>query len=442
MPSPSGHSNLWRMPPRRSISLLPPGDSLQVACWKHTRLNFDDDDDEEFEPREWLSEARTSLTGFLQETGYPYLLEICDSYLLFMTRYCFDPSKAFASLSKSVFQRYMTSDSMRHGMLSTAALIRGYYDPKTPPALMFKQAEDFAATADKLAHLDMQRPDVPFEIKLGELSELMCYYYYAGRLGEYYNYLQLAAPIVSMLLGSNIDFHKLCGEETVDIRFFAWCDILGAVALSRPTMLTYVCDVEPLLQANREGRDRDDTDAGLEWIVGCPDVFTMLMVQIINLRQSRLAQPERMAQAARIEEVARAWIIRPTQTSNPLLRVERMAAQEIWRHAIILYLYNTIHKADPTNEVVRKSVKQVIDLASTLRSGRNPDCLLPVPYFIAATFATTPKDRHLLRTRLAGIGSEAYLDSLVATLDDLWKDAGNTGKHVDWSKKRPPTFMF
>ncbi|KAG9103212.1 hypothetical protein FRC06_011752 [Ceratobasidium sp. 370] len=347
MPSTSGHSNPSQVSPHRPKSFLPLSDSLQGACWKcasakpYSFLNLDDDD-EEFEPREWLPEARRSLSGFLQEAGHPYLLEICDSYLLFFTRYCFDPPKAFSSISRAVFQRYVTSDSMRHGMMSTTALIRGYYDPKVPPALMFKHAEDLAATANKLTHLDMQRPDVPFETKLGGLSELMCYYYYSGNLGEYYKYLQLAAPIVSIILGSNIDFHKLCGEETFDIRFFSWCDILAAIALSRPTMLTYVCNVDPLLQANLEGRNGNDTDAGLEWIVGCPDFFTMLMVQIINLRQSRVPQPERMAQAARIEEATRAWIIRPTRTSNPLLRVERMAAQEIWRHATILYLYNAL----------------------------------------------------------------------------------------------------
>ncbi|KAG8681131.1 hypothetical protein FRC09_017741 [Ceratobasidium sp. 395] len=327
-------------------------------------------------------------------------------------------------------------------MLGTAALIRGHYDPKAPSALMFTKASDLAATANKLSRLEMQRPDIPLETKLGILNELMAYYYYSGGWQEYYNYLQMAAPIASLILGSNIDFQKLDGEDTFDIRFFAWCDILAAVALCRPTMLTYVCDVDPLIPENLKGQDKDITDAGLGWIVGCPDAFTMLMVQIINLRQNRVPQPERMARAARIEEIARAWIIRPARTSSPLLRVERMAAQEIWRHTIILYLYHAIHKATPANEVVQKSVKQIIDLASTLRSGRNPDCLLPVPYFISATFATTPKDRHFLRTRLAGIGTEASLDNLVATLDDLWNEVGDTGKRVDWSKKQPAVLMF
>ncbi|KAG9121194.1 hypothetical protein FRC07_002955 [Ceratobasidium sp. 392] len=451
MPSISSFNRSWQLLPRRPRSLLPPSESAKVNCWKHAfakpyayRNLDEDEDDEEFESREWLPDARISLSKLLRDTGYPYLLEICDSYILFISRYCFDPSKAFGVLSHAVFGRYISSEPIRYAMLSTASLTRGYYDPKAPPALMFRQAENLADTADRLIRLNMQRPDVSPEILLGSLNELMCYYYYSGGLQEYYKYLQLAAPIVSILLGSNINFHKLGGEENFDVRFFAWCDILAAIALSRPTMLNYVCDVDPLLRANLEGRDKDDAgvDAGLEWIVGCPDFFTMLMVQIINLHQNRTPQPERIAQAAHIEEVARAWIIRPTQTSNPLLRVERMAAQEIWRHAVILYLYNTIHKASPADEVVQKSVKQIVNLTSTLRPGRNPDCLLPVPYFIAATFATTAKDRHILRTRLVSIGSEAFLDGLVATLDELWDEVGNTGRRVDWSTKRPPRFMF
>jgi hypothetical protein len=142
------------------------------------------------------------------------------------------------------------------------------------------------------------------------------------------------------LVGPAIDFHRLAGSHTSDIRFFVWSDVLGAMALSRPTILTYTCNVDQLLLDNLEGRNTADTDTGLEWIAGCPDVFTMLMVQIINLCQSRASVSERIVRAERIEEVARAWKIWPKWTRGSAMRVQRMAAQEIWRHTVILYLYN------------------------------------------------------------------------------------------------------
>ncbi|QRV90833.1 Fungal specific transcription factor domain [Ceratobasidium sp. AG-Ba] len=441
-------STSWHLVSHQPRSYLTHADSLQFSRWKpsiskpYSYQDLDqDDDDQEYEIQPWLPEARRSIRIILRDNNQSHLAGICDFWIFFMNRYSFDPARVI-DVPQSIHRRYSSSDSIRHGMLSTAALVQGCYDPKTPPALMFKEAQNMASIAEQLTSLDMRRPDVSLEIKLAGLGELMCYHYYAGNFKKYYKYLQLSAPIVNILVGSNVEFHKLRGEETFDIRFFAWCDILAAVALSRSPLVTYICDVEPLLRDNIQGRESDTDDVGIGWVVGCPDAFTMLLVQIINLRQSNIPQFEKLVRAVRIEEIARAWIIRPTRTLNCLLRIERMATQEIWRHTIILYLYNVIHKASPTNEVVQKSVKQIIDLASTIRPGRNPDCLLPVPYFIAATFATSPKDKHILKTRVAGTGNEAFVESLVKTLDDLWKESDDTGKRVDWSKKQSLTFMF
>lgn len=164
--------------------------------------------------------------------------------------------------------------------------------------------------------------------------------YFSGNLVEYYKYLEQAISVAKSMLGPNkLDFHVLRGDDTVDIRILAWCDILSAVALSQPTRLSYHFNLEKLLRDNLEGRETDNGDAGLEWMIGCPDAFTMLMVEIITLAHSLVSQTDRFARARAIEGAVRAWKVRPSDVKNSVLRMRRISAQEIWRHCVILYLH-------------------------------------------------------------------------------------------------------
>lgn len=167
--------------------------------------------------------------------------------------------------------------------------------------------------------------------------------YSSGGCDSYYQLLQQAQPFVRALMGGDIiDFMSLRGKETFDIRVFAWCDILSAMALSRPTLFTYETDIEPLLIVDPDAPPpiADDDDVGLEWMVGCPNVMIVLMARISALRDMNVSPEEKRARAEAIENSIRAWQARPSQTSNSFLKVVRMSAQEIWRHSMILFLYH------------------------------------------------------------------------------------------------------
>jgi hypothetical protein len=142
--------------------------------------------------------------------------------------------------------------------------------------------------------------------------------------------------------GDVIDFMALRGKETFDIRVFAWCDILSAMALSRPTLFRYETNIEHLLTVDPEGPPpiAEDDDVGLEWMVGCPNVMIVLMARISALRDLNVSPEEKRVLAEAIEGSIRAWQARPSQTNNSFLKVVRMSAQEIWRHAMILFLYH------------------------------------------------------------------------------------------------------
>ncbi|KAG8725792.1 hypothetical protein FRC12_024026 [Ceratobasidium sp. 428] len=84
--STSHYNSYLQLLPRHPRSLVPSSESLSVGRWKHVSVksyahhNLDEDeDDEEFESREWLPEARRSLNTLLKDANHSYLLELFDT---------------------------------------------------------------------------------------------------------------------------------------------------------------------------------------------------------------------------------------------------------------------------------------------------------------------------------------------------------------------------
>ncbi|KAG8734016.1 hypothetical protein FRC11_013502, partial [Ceratobasidium sp. 423] len=200
-----------------------------------------------------------------------------------------------------------------------------------------KELIDAAATA---LQFEESQPNTTLDAQLAGISEILGFFYYVGDLGSYVGYIDRALPIVQQLVGTApVSIHKLYGPETLDIRMFAWCDVFSAIATSRPTRLAYDCNVDALLKRNQEGPDVSPSDSGLEWMSGLPDAFLLLIIQILNLKHGSVSQTERVSQAATIEAALRGWKVWPTNVPNSTMRIQRVSAQEIWRHFTILYLY-------------------------------------------------------------------------------------------------------
>jgi hypothetical protein len=169
--------------------------------------------------------------------------------------------------------------------------------------------------------------------------------------------IEQATPIVKTLIGTKpLNFHKLHGLDTLDVQIFAYCDVFSSIALSRPTRLVYDCNVEELLRRNQEGPDRSNVNTGLEWMAGLPDALMMLMIQVINLQHSQMLPTDRIAQATQIETALRNWKVWPSQIPNSVMKVQRMSAQEIWRHFVILYLYQASPNLLNPRSIIDRSV--------------------------------------------------------------------------------------
>ncbi|CAE6420057.1 unnamed protein product [Rhizoctonia solani] len=282
-------------------------------------------------------------------TDDPIFQDVRDFFTNFLTRFFYDYAAIHESLHVRIRRRFEASNTLRQGMLGMAALFRSNYGQSLVPASMRNYAKELHRLASQTIQLELENSHISPWVKLAGLWELMNYEYYAGNLSSYYHHLDQAAPIVRLAIGSNnIDLLKLSGEWTFDLRCFAWCDILSSMALSRPTLLNYESDIHNPLPHS----DSSDPDKGVEWIFGCPDVLTILLARTSALRHTRVSAEEKVARGCEIQQFMQDWKFQPLPSQRSALRVARLAAQEIWRHAAILYVHQSIFKSDSSHPLI------------------------------------------------------------------------------------------
>ncbi|QRW25049.1 ribosomal protein S10p/S20e [Rhizoctonia solani] len=328
-------------------------------------------------------------------------------------------------------------------MVGTALLFRANYEVSASTESLRNRSKEHYQLGVRALRLELESTYLSPWVKIAGLVELMNYEYNAGYLSAYYHHLDQAAALVRAVMGNEaIDFTNLSGEQTFDIRCIAWYDILSSMALARPTLLDYKTDTQELSRLSRWDKGVD-SDHGIEWIVGCPDPLIVLVARVSALRHAHISPEEKLALGTEIEQLARNTQFRPLRSTNPRFRIARLAMQEVCRHAAILYVYHAIFKSDSSHPTVRDSVKTIIKLASILKPGFNPDCFIPVPYFISprkmsyvakdkdydATGAPVSTKLHKIRITLTS--------SNVTNLEKFSRDLVNRAKDKDLRVKGP-----
>ncbi|KAH7342161.1 fungal-specific transcription factor domain-containing protein [Rhizoctonia solani] len=403
---------------------------------KNTGFNTD------FDPDDAMSRIQQSI-AMLGTTKEPVFGEVEHFYMAFFARYYYDYASVTDLIIFRARERFATSDCLKQGMLSTAVLFRANYENSGLAVHLRDHARELHSLAVKTLQVDLDSHRVSPWVKLSGVMELVNHEYYAGNLSTYYHHLSQAASLVRTVLHSNtLDLLNLSGEHTFDIRLFAWCDIMGSMALSRPTLINYESRIPDPLQHNIAGEHHAHPDKGVEWIFGCPDILAVLLARTSSLRHADISVEDKIARGKEVERLIRHSQFRLVRAKSSMMRVARLSAQELWRHAAILYLHHGVFRSDHNHPIIQSSVKQIIKISATLKAGVNPDCFLSVPYFIGGFFATSHKDRHILRNRVLGCGNERFLRHLAEALDDLWKEWDTTGGLTSWAGNQPPRFIF
>lgn len=253
-----------------------------------------------------------------------------------------------------------------------------------------------------------------------------------------YSLFQKCTPLALQLMGkfsnlwspnSTIVLAYALHASVFEISWFVFSDTLAALALGIPPLLHYDTTYYP---------DQSHGDSYLELVYGCPARITVLLAQINSWRASRwMEQPNLDAnQWIEAEELLQSWSPPLESEGESYDLVGRFAIGESWRHAVFIYLYMGMCGVNSADPRVQTSVRQVVQLASTVEPGNRHEHHLFIPCLIAGAAARQEKHRAVIRTKIAASRRERFWvlpgADFVPVLDHLWHGVGVNGSPATW----------
>ncbi|CUA72002.1 hypothetical protein RSOLAG22IIIB_04861 [Rhizoctonia solani] len=172
----------------------------------------------------------------------------------------------------------------------------------------------------------------------------------------------------------------------------------------------------------------------MEWIHGFPVGILILLAEINSWRTLRMmgVLTPNQNDYHNIENRLNRWNPIVDHTDEPTNDIARLAVQEAWRQAALIYLYlamSEVNSADPRAE---RAVQQVVQLGNTIPEGSPLALYLLAPSLIAGVAARQDKHRAALRNRVAN-ENPRKMNLLVLpvrgtdflpVLDHLWHGVG------------------
>ncbi|KAF8714372.1 hypothetical protein RHS03_00365, partial [Rhizoctonia solani] len=251
--------------------------------------------------------------------------------------------------------------------------------------------------------------------------------------------------IVALMGAAAPVFRRACSEPSdqlvnlpniltspgLNLQHFAATDVLISVATARPMFFKYDVKCTP----ETYGRLLKG-DYGLRWLHGAPDHFIVLLAWINALYEEYGTNADPMY-IAEIENQVRSTDTKLGFASDAILLVLRVALQECWRHAVLIYLYTVLCGAQADDLRVTRAVRSFVHVVDGLKPGRNPDSFLMIPIMTAGCFAHREHDRNILRQRIMGLRESsnhgtANHESL-RVLEDVWARTRAEDRPAVWS---------
>ncbi|KAF8606105.1 hypothetical protein BDV93DRAFT_520962 [Ceratobasidium sp. AG-I] len=209
---------------------------------------------------------------------------------------------------------------------------------------------------------------------------------------------------------------------------FIFMDTISSLILGVPPLVEYDTST-PAIES--------DPTHPIEWVHGCPAalIIAILKISIWRSDGSRNMDTDRLKE---IEADIWGWYPKcdygKLETSWQL--VARLAIQEGWRHAALIYLYMGMCDCSNDDPRVQKSVRQIIQLLGVTQ----PDSALSVHFFIplllAAICARGEKQRDYLRRGLAQCGeNKAWIfkgRGFISVVEQLWHGPAADGAAITW----------
>ncbi|KPV77276.1 uncharacterized protein RHOBADRAFT_51156 [Rhodotorula graminis WP1] len=185
-----------------------------------------------------------------------------------------------------------------------------------------------------------------------------------------------------------LDLSSVRDPETLLLAIFGWHDVVRCITSGkRRVLFTYTCLPGEPSAANPSVLvdDVNSVVCELPVLLGLPVGLMVCAAAIANLSAERDALPEEVvkAKAAAIETAIRGW--RPPALSAHDLAdsakfLERISTGEMWRHAVIIYLYQSVFAHGPVSHVVLAALQQILHIGARVLATYEPSpSMLPAP---------------------------------------------------------------
>ncbi|CUA77810.1 hypothetical protein RSOLAG22IIIB_12847 [Rhizoctonia solani] len=176
----------------------------------------------------------------------------------------------------------------------------------------------------------------------------------------------------------------------------------------------------------------------MEPVYACPIIVLITLARVNASRVSRLMDQDEATPAGiqEYEAAVQNWKPHVDYADQPSQLITRLAVQEAWRQAALIYLYMGACAASSADDRVEALVRQVAQLAGTVEAGTHFETHLFVPCLIAGVAARKEKHRTILRKKIqVSQKAEACLlrgADFSSALDHLWHGAAAEGSPVTW----------
>ncbi|KAG8740718.1 hypothetical protein FRC12_015906 [Ceratobasidium sp. 428] len=226
----------------------------------------------------------------------------------------------------------------------------------------------------------------------------------------------------------SISLPRVINLPNPEIFRFVWMDTISALIFGTNPLLLYDSHLERVRFSQRQ----------LEWMYGCPEEFVVLLGQLNAGRSYRVGHnvfPSNSWSSLEVE--IRGWVSPIEQSLESCTSVARLAVHECWRHTLLIYLYMGVYGVNSVDPRVDLSVRQVIQLLSTVKNEASIDRHLFVPCLVAGICARKEMQRALVRRRVASLSATKIWviqgADFTLVLDYLWHGAAKNGRPVTWN---------
>ncbi|KAG8777535.1 hypothetical protein FRC12_000322 [Ceratobasidium sp. 428] len=254
-----------------------------------------------------------------------------------------------------------------------------------------------------------------------------------------YSVLRRSAPMFFQLFAADpslwfeqngrllISLSRALSAERYEIRRFVFYDTMLALVLGLPPLVEYDSSEFPIISELVEP---------LDGVHGVPIELIVNIVQVNAWRAAHLGVPNADGWMG-LEVRTLTWDPRTEeiQGGDSYEVVTRLAVQESWRHAVLIYIYMGMCGLPSSDFRVQSSVQQIIRLIKLISSA-SVDIHLFAPCVVVGVAAQYEHQRATVRDKLESFsGIRVWLcrgTDLVPVLDHLWHGVGRDGGAVTW----------